>query len=86
MMVDQATSSLKAFAQCDSDGDVMTMLLEDFQRTWKEILYLSAISVGVALIITILLRFFACIIIWTLVVGCALGALAGTAFMWCVLF
>ena len=78
-----ANSLPSAIASCESQGgDILTQMLHDIQSTWQEIAYLSAMSVGVAFIVTILLRFFAVIIIWTLMAGCALGALGGTGFLW----
>ncbi|XP_013398047.1 choline transporter-like protein 1 isoform X2 [Lingula anatina] len=64
------------------DEDFLQKLTTDMETAWREMAYLSSGSVGVALIILVLLRFFAGVIIWLVIIVCALGSLAGTGFCW----
>ncbi|XP_045159516.2 choline transporter-like protein 1 isoform X2 [Mercenaria mercenaria] len=57
-------------------------VVSDMKNTWKEIGYLSAISVGVALLVVVLMRFLAAIIVWTLVIAVVMFSLAASAYCW----
>lgn len=52
------------------------------KNTWKEIGYLSAMSVGVALLVVVLMRFLAAIIVWTLVLAVIAFSLGASAYCW----
>ncbi|KAK3770327.1 hypothetical protein RRG08_029980 [Elysia crispata] len=55
---------------------------EDLEDSWKEIIYLVLVSVGVSLVVMLLLRFIAGIIVWTMVAIVVLGTLVAIAFCW----
>ena len=70
--------------ECEQKGDFWQRAISDLERTWQELAYLAAIAVGVSLVITLLMGFLAKIIIWTIVVLTALGAIGGTLYCWYV--
>ncbi|KAK3091328.1 hypothetical protein FSP39_018977 [Pinctada imbricata] len=64
------------------DENFSKKCLSDLESTWKEICYLSALAVGVSLVIVILLRFIAAIVIWLMVAVLAVGSVAATVVCW----
>ncbi|XP_074640243.1 choline transporter-like protein 1 [Tubulanus polymorphus] len=64
------------------DTNFTEKFVSDVERTWIKILYLCAIGFGAALFMVILMRFAACILIWTMVFVLAIGSLGGTGFLW----
>ncbi|GFN97324.1 choline transporter-like protein 1 [Plakobranchus ocellatus] len=55
---------------------------EDLEDSWKEIIYLILISIGVSLALMLLLRFIAPIIVWLVVAIVVVGAILSIAFCW----
>ncbi|PIK45519.1 hypothetical protein BSL78_17623 [Apostichopus japonicus] len=58
-----------------------TFLL-DIETTWREIVYLCLISLGFSLAIMMILRFFAGVVIWLMVLLFVAGSVGGTCYMW----
>ncbi|KAL8610617.1 hypothetical protein ACOMHN_006336 [Nucella lapillus] len=85
------TDTLNAFG--DLVGNLLDLIddnfgekfLEDLETTWREIIYLCLIGLGVSLVLLFLLRFFAGILVYTVVIVVALGSVTATAFCWSVL-
>ncbi|XP_070556799.1 choline transporter-like protein 1 isoform X2 [Ptychodera flava] len=64
------------------NADLIKKIMSDIEKTWLQIVYLCAISVGLALVMTVIMRFFAKIIIYVVIIIFVVGSLAGTAFLW----
>nr|XP_006815345.1 PREDICTED: choline transporter-like protein 1-like [Saccoglossus kowalevskii] len=64
------------------NADLLRKIFSDIEKSWHEILYLCAISVGLAVVITIIMRFFAAVIIYITVFVFIIGSLGGTAYLW----
>ncbi|CAH1787745.1 unnamed protein product [Owenia fusiformis] len=64
------------------DADFVAKVCSDISNCWQIILYLCAIAFGISLIVIFLLKFFACLLIWIMVIGCVLGSLAASAYCW----
>ncbi|XP_063413197.1 choline transporter-like protein 1 isoform X1 [Mytilus trossulus] len=63
-------------------GDISKKIVSDMKNTWKEILYLCAISVGVSIAIVACFGFLAAIIIWFIVIAVIAFCLGATAYCW----
>ncbi|XP_033645183.1 choline transporter-like protein 1 [Asterias rubens] len=64
------------------DTDWLKRAATDVENSWREILYLCAISFGLSLVVLVLLRFFAGVLIWTVVCGFIVGSLGGSGYLW----
>lgn len=64
------------------DEDFGEKVLEDLKNTWREIMYLCLIGFGVSIVMIVLLRFFAGVLVWTVVFLVGVGSVAGTGFCW----
>ncbi|XP_071836261.1 choline transporter-like protein 1 [Apostichopus japonicus] len=73
-LLDVATSFIQA-------EWIQTFLL-DIETTWREIVYLCLISLGFSLAIMMILRFFAGVVIWLMVLLFVAGSVGGTCYMW----
>ncbi|XP_046568947.1 choline transporter-like protein 2 [Haliotis rubra] len=78
VMVEAVTSSIKTAIS----GDVPQKVFADIQTTWRELLYLAAISFGLALLIVILLKFLAALVIWTVTIFTVLLCFAAAGYCW----
>lgn len=67
---------------CEAAGDFFTKASGDIVNTWKEICYLLLIAIAASYIIIMLMRFLAAILIWTIVIVFALGAIAADGYCW----
>ncbi|XP_033112435.1 choline transporter-like protein 1 [Anneissia japonica] len=56
--------------------------LSDIKTSWKEICYLCAISIGLAIVMIVILRFFAGVVIWFMVVFFIMGSIGGSGYLW----
>ncbi|XP_052777048.1 choline transporter-like protein 1 [Mya arenaria] len=63
-------------------GNIPQKIFSDIKNTYIEIGYLMGISVGVALLVVILMRFLAAVIVWTLVIAVVFFCLGATAYCW----
>nr|KAG5709578.1 hypothetical protein BaRGS_001628 [Batillaria attramentaria] len=74
---DLFSSFLKLF-----DEDFGEKCARDLGNTWRQIIYMGLVGLGVSVVMLILLRFFVGVMVWTTVILVALGCLAGTGFCW----
>ncbi|KAK2159127.1 hypothetical protein NP493_1746g00015 [Ridgeia piscesae] len=65
----------------NSDG-IFRKVLSDVYVSWKEMLALCAIALGVSFIMVMLIRYIASVIVWVIVALAAIGSIVGTAFLW----
>ncbi|XP_071964392.1 choline transporter-like protein 1 [Antedon mediterranea] len=56
--------------------------LADIKSSWREICYLCAISIGLAIVMMVVLRFFAGVVIWFMVVFFIMGSIGGSGYLW----
>lgn len=54
----------------------------DIQNSWKEILYMCLVALGLAFIMTILFRFLAAVIVYIIVISVAIACILTPPFMW----
>ncbi|XP_038057482.1 choline transporter-like protein 1 isoform X1 [Patiria miniata] len=75
-------SSAIGIASSLLDSDWLKRAVADVENSWREILYLCLISFGLAIVVLILLRFFAGVLIWTMVFVFMIGSSGGTGYLW----
>ena len=88
---DSATDQVNGFSNytisvCAASGNIIVRVMNDIVTTHMEVVYLSCGSVGLAFLLTILMRFFARVIIWLIILGMAFGSVGGAAFCWYTYF
>ncbi|KAK6180571.1 hypothetical protein SNE40_012702 [Patella caerulea] len=64
------------------DQDFSEKSYSDLQKTWQDILYLTSFALALSVVIIVLLRFFAGVLVWSMVIIMILASLAGTGFCW----
>jgi solute carrier family 44 protein 1 (choline transporter-like protein) len=79
------TTALKTPKTEGTIGDVTSFfeqIASDFERSWIQVIWMCAIALGLALLMTILLRLFAGLIIWVTVAAISLVSIGGSVFLW----
>ncbi|XP_060603874.1 choline transporter-like protein 1 [Ruditapes philippinarum] len=79
---DIASSFASVLSNSYMGSNAPQKIVSDLKNTWIEIGYLSAISVGVAFIVVLLMRFLAAVIVWTLVIGVMLFSMGASTYCW----
>ncbi|XP_046365305.1 choline transporter-like protein 1 [Haliotis rufescens] len=65
-----------------NSSDTFHKVLSDLYNTWKEMIVLCFVAFFFALIMALLIRFFASVIVWLILGVVIIASLAGTAFLW----
>jgi solute carrier family 44 protein 1 (choline transporter-like protein) len=77
--IKNVTSGIYAFLNAD---DIFRRVLSDLYSSWKEMLVLCFVALGIALLMVLCIRYLASVVVWIIVVLAAVGSIAGTAFLW----
>ncbi|XP_050399950.1 choline transporter-like protein 1 isoform X2 [Patella vulgata] len=65
-----------------NQSDIFQKVLTDLYKSWKEMFGLCFVAFAFALVMILLIRYFASIIVWLILTVAVIASIAGTAFLW----
>ncbi|KAI0214390.1 Choline transporter-like protein 1 [Lamellibrachia satsuma] len=80
--IDEKANITSAFLKILNSDGIFRKVLSDVYVSWKEMLALCCIALGVSFVMVMLIRYIASVIVWVIVALAAIGSIVGTAFLW----
>ena len=77
-----ATATAETFLQSSGTQTLFEEIVADVEASWKEIIYMSLVALGLSIIMVILFRFLAGVIVYVIITIIALAAILGPAATW----
>ena len=77
-----ATATAETFLQSSGTQSLFEEIVADVEASWKEIIYMSLVALGLSIIMVILFRFLAGVIVYVIITIIALAAILGPAATW----
>ncbi|XP_021343598.1 choline transporter-like protein 1 isoform X3 [Mizuhopecten yessoensis] len=65
-----------------NDSDLFQKVLSDLYTSWKEMMVLCFVALGFAVLMVLLIRFFAAFIVWVIMALAIVGSVVATVFLW----
>jgi len=62
--------------------DIFRQVLSDLYTSWRELIYLGLIALGLSFAMVLLIRYVASILVWVVVILAAVGSILGTGVLW----
>ena len=76
------TATAETFLQSSGAQSLFEEIVADVEASWKEIIYMSLVALGLSIIMVILFRFLAGVIVYVIITIIALAAILGPAATW----